>query len=157
MIKNKQNPTTSIKFEIADSVLNVFSKSRQLHPLDVESCGVLIGSYSVNNTKIWIDEVTTTMPDDVVSRCNFWMKDKGHQIYINKCFSRSSGVLGFIGMWHSHPEDNPTPSAEDYEGWKLCVSENGDRELFFIIIGNKCLNIYTDIKGKFQKVYTRNF
>jgi len=157
MKKNKQKSTISIECTIAESVLNIFLKNRQLRPLDDESCGVLIGSRSIDNTRLWIEEITTTQPDDVVSRSSFWMKDKQHQLYVDKCFSRSSGVLGYLGTWHTHPEEDPTPSKKDYIGWKLCISKNRDRELFFIIIGNKCLRMYTVVGRKFQEIHKHVF
>ncbi|MFX9397410.1 Mov34/MPN/PAD-1 family protein, partial [Acinetobacter baumannii] len=61
----------------------------------------------------------------------------------------SNGTSVYLGTWHSHPQNIPTPSNIDYADWKSCILRNPDRQLFFAIVGIQAIRIffYSSLQG----------
>ncbi|MEZ8193149.1 Mov34/MPN/PAD-1 family protein [Vibrio sp. 1F279] len=57
-------------------------------------------------------------------------------------------MLGYVGTWHTHPQDVPRPSSPDKTDWRTHEQDNSDRPLFFIVVGIKTTSVYTLEKGK---------
>lgn len=55
-----------------------------------------------------------------------------------------------MGVWHTHPQDVPSPSSIDWEDWKdsLKKEKSGCEYIFFIIVGIKEWRIWV---GDLQK------
>lgn len=147
--------SSAIELRVNKHVCDCWLKHRQMKHNDTEQFGVLIGSRTEDESKIWLDKCTTPQKKDTSKRTSFLMKDPFHQKTINKAFEESNGELGYIGTWHTHPQDEPIPSNIDLNDWDQCVLRNPDRQLLFVIIGNKQANIYIKINGKFE-IVTRN-
>jgi integrative and conjugative element protein (TIGR02256 family) len=67
---------------------------------------------------------------------------------VDKAYESSDQLLGYIGTWHTHPQDIPIPSGIDKIDWKSHEQENPDRPLFFIVVGLKKISIYTLVADK---------
>lgn len=80
------------------------------------------------------------------------MKDPFHQKTIDKAFKESNGELGYIGTWHTHPQDEPIPSIIDLNDWGQCALRNPDRQLVFVIVGKTQVNIYIRNNDKLEVV-----
>ncbi|HDY7718953.1 TPA: Mov34/MPN/PAD-1 family protein [Vibrio vulnificus] len=141
---------SSIELRVNKQVYECWLKHRQMKPKDTEQFGALIGSRGEGERSIWIDRCTTPQKKDVSQRAWFVMKDPVHQKTIDKAFENSSGELGYIGTWHTHPQNVPEPSSIDLNDWEQCTLRNPDRQLVFAIVGNTQVNLYIKINGDLE-------
>ncbi|MBP2546256.1 integrative and conjugative element protein (TIGR02256 family) [Acinetobacter guillouiae] len=58
---------------------------------------------------------------------------KHHQETVDTAFQNSDGTYQYLGEWHTHPEDAPTPSMTDYSSWNKNLSAK--EPLILIIVG----------------------
>lgn len=143
---------SNVELRVDKRVFQCWLKHRQLARRDTEQFGVLIGSRIEGESKIWIDKCTTPKRKDISQRTRFVMKDPFHQKTIDEAFAESNGELGYIGTWHTHPQDKPVPSSVDLKDWVHCTLRNPDRQLVFVIVGIKQVNIYFKISGNLEVV-----
>lgn len=132
-----------LELYISHEVIQTWMRYKQLDRKDLEACGVLIGNQSSSNpNQYWIEDLTEPMPKDCRSTHRFTLKDPGHQKKVDSAFSKSNGTSVYLGTWHSHPQNIPTPSHIDYADWKSCILRNPDRQLFFAIVGIQVIRIF---------------
>lgn len=120
---------------------------RQESSTSVESAGLLIGYYGQNG-EVLIDTFTTPKVSDLRTRTTFKLDARAHQTEIDEAYIASDQLLGYVGTWHTHPQDVPLPSIPDKTDWRTHEHDNPDRPLFFIVVGIKKTSIYTIDKGK---------
>jgi integrative and conjugative element protein (TIGR02256 family) len=64
-------------------------------------------------------------------------------------------TMAYLGLWHTHPEEDPTPSSVDRNDWKQAVSQDtfeGER-LFFPIIGTQRIRVWSLTRqGSFEEL-----
>jgi integrative and conjugative element protein (TIGR02256 family) len=132
---------------ITSNVIDMWRNHRQLSINNKESFGVLIGSQSGDVDEIWIERCTEPKTKDRATRSSFMLKDPVHQKEVDISFTESDGKLGYIGTWHTHPENSPSPSQTDLNDWRECLNRNNDRTLIFVIVGLSDFCIYR-FKGK---------
>jgi len=103
---------------------------------ETEAGGIFIGGYRGNH--IQITDCTEPMGRDVRKRYLFDRKDPGHRLAAMVAWTKSFGTETFVGEWHTHPEDFPTPSLLDQATWNKIM---GKRTLpaVFIIAGREGL------------------
>jgi integrative and conjugative element protein (TIGR02256 family) len=109
-----------------------------------EAGGVLLGRHLLESEDIVIDEVTTPQRKDKRSRFGFF-RSTGHHQLAQKKWGLSNETLAYLGLWHTHPEDNPSPSGVDQHDWEKAVETHafhGDR-LFFPIVGREHIRVWT--------------
>ncbi|KES09316.1 hypothetical protein SASC598O02_015930 [Snodgrassella alvi SCGC AB-598-O02] len=138
----KNNNTDVI---IADEVLDIWRKYQQVDIKDNEACGILIGGYNEKQNKIFIDLCTELQKADLRKRTFFTLKDPFHQKRVNDVFISSQQTQFYLGTWHSHPENYPSPSNVDLQDWKKCIKRNSHNKfMVFAIIGLKeiLINVY---------------
>ena len=127
-----------IEVIIADEVINIWRKYQQRDIKDNEACGVLIGGYNEKQNAIFIDLCTEPQKADIRERTCFTLKDPFHQKKINEVFISSQQTQFYLGTWHSHPENYPSPSNVDLEDWGKCIKRNSHKNFrVFSIIGIK--------------------
>lgn len=131
-------------------VLRRWKHSRQLAKRDTEKFGILIGRKDKEN--IYIDFVTKPYKQDESTRYSFKLKDNKHQKTVSRAFERTQGKLGYVGTWHTHPEDYPAPSNIDRKDWERCIKRNQDRDLFFFIVGRKDIYLFYKKHNQFIKI-----
>lgn len=118
---------------IMPSAVNTLLSYRQVNLLSNEAAGVLIGER--RKSHIVVHEISEPGSGDIrrrnfVDRCG-----PHHQATVNDAFTRSSGRLQYIGEWHTHPEDQPSPSAMDIETWQRHLVAH--EQMILLIIGRK--------------------
>ena len=122
-------------------------KNRQLGNSS-ESGGILLGSYRGNH----IEVIDATLPGkkDIRRKNEFIRIDKHHQIYAEKLWRKSEGKITYIGEWHTHPTNTPSPSPIDIAEWNkklpnrnmiLCIQGISDLALFVSNYNNKSKEI----------------
>lgn len=101
---------------------------------DREAGGILLGHY--RGPHIEIVKCTTPLPLDVRSTYQFKRSDPQHQQIATKEWASSGGTVNYVGEWHTHPEDYPSPSFSDKVGWWRRSLSRRPNSLAFIIVGN---------------------
>jgi integrative and conjugative element protein (TIGR02256 family) len=86
-----------------------------------------------------VDEVTVPGPHDRQGRFHFFRAERPAQVVVNKAWARSGGELNYLGEWHTHPEDDPTPSCHDRTDWRrlVTIQRYEQPSLFFVIAGRR--------------------
>ena len=109
-----------------------------------EAGGVLLGRHLSDSGNIVIDEVTIPQPSDRRTRFSFF-RSEAHERLARKRWLEEANTLAYLGLWHTHPEDSPTPSFVDRNDWHQAIANDtfyGER-LFFPIIGRKEIRVWT--------------
>lgn len=149
MDKNVVFVGSGMTISIDQSVWEIWQSGRQVHPNMPESFGVIIGSCeAVGACKI--ERATVPGKKDIQSRTHFVLQDPCHQKAVDQAFRQSSGYLGYLGTWHTHPVAIPAPSLVDIKDWLACCKRNPDRLLFFVIVGTKKTSVYTSHGTQFK-------
>ena len=135
---------------VCDEVAAVWHGHRQTAASAAESFGVLMGTTSSDRRDIWIEAVTTPMPDDRRSRFSFALCDPGHQRAVCQKFICAGGRAIYLGTWHTHPEPVPAPSDIDRNDWVACLRANLRRPLAFVLVGIEEVRVFVRTRGRFM-------
>lgn len=143
---------TELTFKDSDGNLVVIMSSaykklyfyRQIKPENHEAAGVLIGERRGGH--IIITHISEPGQDDISTRFSVNRKGRHHQLVVNQAFYESKGILNYVGEWHTHPEDDPTPSRLDLTSWKKNLTDPDPSIL--LIIGRR--NIWVGKKVESQ-------
>ena len=127
IISNKSG-TVFVRIDI--SVLAVLEEYKQTDPFKPEAGGILIGEY--RGPHLNIVKLTTPSKGDLQSRFRFFRRSKSHQSVALKNWRTSSSTQTFVGDWHTHAEDHPSPSSIDINDWRKKLS---NRMMILIIQG----------------------
>lgn len=111
---------------------------------DREAGGVMMGRHLLDLNDVVVDEVSTPQDTDRRSRFSFFRSRKHEQVARQRWLKEHS-TSAYLGLWHTHPERDPTPSGVDRNDWQKAVAGDtyeGDR-LFFPIVGTHCIRVWT--------------
>lgn len=64
-------------------------------------------------------------------------RSSAHNAFAVSAYEASGGREDYLGLWHTHPESDPSPSSQDLRDWRRALkrgSFNG-AGLFFLIVG----------------------
>lgn len=143
----------SLLVHLKAGVLDAFCKNVQTGSRKLEACGVLVGSTSVDFKEVWVESISESLPKDRRGRAFFFLRDKGHQKFVDRMFGQSGGTKRLLGSWHTHPEKSPSPSSADYRGWNKLIKRNPDfAPLIFVIVGTCEINLFIKRGRKFVKL-----
>ncbi|WP_337165322.1 Mov34/MPN/PAD-1 family protein [Vibrio fluvialis] len=120
---------------VMNNVVKSLFSHRQLHRFSKESAGVLIGER--RGSHIVICDLSEPGPGDVRSRFRVNRKGPHHQDKVDAEFVQSGGTRQYIGEWHSHPEDSPSPSSIDKYSWKRSIDSSSP--MLVLIVGRKTI------------------
>ena len=119
-----------------------------------EAGGVLLGRHLLDTEDVVVDEVTVPQSSDRRTRFSFF-RSKMHEAIALERWQAEASTLAYLGLWHTHPEDSPTPRSIDRSDWKQAVSRDtfeGNR-LFFPIVGTACIRVWTLTRnGSYQEL-----
>jgi integrative and conjugative element protein (TIGR02256 family) len=118
---------------LADEVITEIRRFTGPDEANLEAGGILLGCY--RGPHIEILECTTPMPLDKRTRYGFVRCDPGHQRRALAAWKVSDRTVNFVGEWHTHPEENPTPSRVDQNTWADQMGQRRNDPLIFIIAG----------------------
>ena len=142
-----EHPKGTILFP--PELLEIFRNHQQKSSDKPEAGGYLLGQ--LFEKQVVVSVATEPGPGDQFSRFFFWRNKKRGQKLLNYFWKKSSGKLGLVGEWHSHPEPYPTPSTLDIQEAKKSFNKNKFAIDFMIlmIIGNRALvNTWVGILDK---------
>lgn len=112
---------------------------RQVDNCSPEAGGILLGYENTNTGNFTVSNATKPQPSDIRSRIT---------IQLNRAHYESTKKLelpyGYIGTWHTHPSQVPTPSIVDLQDWEKCIQKNRNATsaLVFIIAGTEAFRIW---------------
>ena len=125
---------------LQDEVLEVFNKHAQAKIFMPESGGILLGY--VREPHLEVLEATEPTAWDKRLRSFFDRSAKGHHDLAQRRWTESGSLVRYLGEWHTHPEDYPTPSRVDKSGWMNLANKRKDgRPVLAIIVGRKGLHV----------------
>jgi integrative and conjugative element protein (TIGR02256 family) len=112
---------------------------RQLHARDPESGGLLLGRLISGTEDVVIDFVSRPSGADRATRFRFFRARRPAQQRVTDAWHESLGTRVYLGEWHTHPEDDPTPSCIDRRNWRRIVKRAQFEQpfLFFVIVGRR--------------------
>ncbi|MFW2135495.1 Mov34/MPN/PAD-1 family protein [Chryseobacterium sp. TY4] len=144
-----------LTISLSKEVIFIFKKYIQNDAKKPESGGVLTGKIYEN----LVDILNCSEPShlDKRSRYNYNRSHKSAQKYINEKFEESGGEEIYLGEWHTHPEDIPSPSCTDVKSFNKTLNKNklNSDIHFMIIIGITHLYIGIYFNKKFTCGITR--
>ena len=117
-----------------------------------ELCGVLMGTQVGDN----LYRISKISPPCIKShaRCGCERDAAMANRFIEEDYNQSEYTRFYIGEWHTHPEDNPTPSSIDYSS----IKDNYQSAslvvpfLIMIIVGTVSFHISIYNGDKFVKI-----
>lgn len=109
-----------------------------------ESGGILLGRLIAESNDVIVDHAIPPCSEDRASRFRFFRAARPANQSIHDYWERSCGACNYLGEWHTHPEDCPTPSCIDRRNWlRILKKSKLEQEfLFFIIIGRVNLRLW---------------
>jgi integrative and conjugative element protein (TIGR02256 family) len=115
-----------------NEVLAVFEKHIQREADNQEGGGLLLGE--VRGEHLSITQATIPTAHDKRMRYFFERMPLGHADIAQKLWNKSRGTTRYLGEWHTHPQDVPTPSSIDRSEWCRMANERKDRRPFLAVI-----------------------
>ena len=128
---------------IAESVLKVLDSYKQTSKQN-EAGGIILGRVYENNV-VCITELSEPNEFDKSSRYSFVRDKNMAQFIVDEAFKKSRGELIYLGEWHTHPEQNPTPSWVDKRMIKEQFKKNIINENFLILLIQGTERLYASI------------
>lgn len=140
-------------FQISEKALETILTFIQDEPHKLESGGVLLGRHILGTNDIVVDQVTIPLKGDRRCHSSFFRSHFLHQAQINQAWNESKGTRTYLGEWHTHSEQIPSPSIVDRIDWqrKLFV-DKFSKCLFFIILGTETVCVW---EGKYRSTCLR--
>lgn len=120
---------------IEDAVMRLIRTHRQDQPTTAESGGVLLGFRRGSHLQVLL--ATPPGQDDWRSRTSFYRAAAGHQAAAQEHWKAHGEAGDYLGEWHTHPEDVPTPSTIDLREWSIVMKRNPGKPMIFLIVGRK--------------------
>lgn len=116
----------------------------QRHCWSTEAGGILLGRMLTEKEHVVVDEVTVPGPHDRTSRFRFFRAERPAQTAVDAAWTRSGGEINYLGEWHTHPENDPTPSRHDRTDWqRLVMTQRYEQDaLFFVIVGRRTIRAW---------------
>lgn len=107
----------------------------RMHPLPVETGGMLLGYADESVGCIWLDRACPPTPDSMLSTHHFVHGVEGAKDVVEDTQRRTAAASGFVGIWHSHPDGQAAPSKTDELGMaSLVVPISGMPSALMLIV-----------------------
>jgi len=130
---------SSLLLNFDTTVLQLFRKHRQ-YAGATEAGGILLGS--VHEAGLLVTEATEPSVRDVRRPYFFERQPFRHRALAASRWRSSGGTIRYLGEWHTHPQDHPTPSMLDRTEWRLLARKRADgRPMLAVIVGRRSLHV----------------
>jgi len=130
---------SKLRIEISSDLYQKLS-SLQNKTCDKEKGGVLMGELRPSRNQITITHILESEMH-LSSSHNINLNVKYLQKKMNDIWEKNHGTITYLGDWHSHPENNPSPSIIDYCTFikNFYTSHFDHNILIYLILGNKSI------------------
>lgn len=135
--------TSKQRLIIVDRAVEQMRSFVQRRWWQAEAGGVLLGRHLIDSDDVVIDEVTTPQDSDRRRRFGFFRSGQ-HETLARVRWQQQSSTIAYLGLWHTHPQDDPEPSNVDRRDWQQAILKDtfeGER-LFFPIIGIEHIRVW---------------
>lgn len=125
----------------SEDVLKSFINYQQTDGDKPEAGGILLGQVKDNHFHIL--KISTPNKKDISSRYRFTRDERTAQSAIDLEFERSSHKTIYLGEWHTHPENHPSPSRQDILMIKQQFQNNilNEKLVFMVIVGLRSIYV----------------
>lgn len=121
-------------------VLAVFAKHIQRKVRDCEAGGIMVGT--VHEVGLLVKEASEPTGRDVRRQHFFGRMPFRHRALARTRWRSSGGTMRYLGEWHTHPQDHPTPSSLDRAEWLQLARKRADgRPMLAVIVGRCSLHV----------------
>lgn len=120
---------------IMQAVNKLLRSYRQLEVDSTEAAGVLIGER--RGRHIVICDMSEPGKGDIRNRFGVNRKGLHHQAKVDLAFELSNGTQQYLGEWHTHPENMPSPSSTDENSWSRNLPCH--KSMILLIVGREGL------------------
>lgn len=123
---------------ISRELLAELYKWRQLRFWDKEAGGVILGFVDAETNGLLAEKLTAPGIGDQRSRTSFFRGPR-HQKEAEQWNAMTKGRGTQIGLWHTHPEPNPTPSEPDKHDCKNVLEKGNFLScgILYVIVGTQ--------------------
>ena len=130
-----------ITIVFSEDVMREFMNYQQSEYNMPEAGGILLGQ--VKDNYFYILKVSTPSKKDTFSRYRFTRDKRTAQKVIDQEFALSSHKTIYLGEWHTHPENYPSPSAQDINMIKEQFQNNilNEKLVLMVIVGLKSIYV----------------
>lgn len=132
-------------------------RGRRVRGPRIETGGMLLGSIDEATRTVFVDSVAGPSPDSHLSAAYFDHGTEGTQEIVTAHRDATANRVGFVGMWHTHPQGVASPSPTDETGMADIVTMQGaSRRSLMLILGGASArwNSWLD-NGDLPDVYAR--
>ncbi len=145
-----------LHLKINDGIIKTILPYRQISKSATEAGGMLIGSEIIGTHALIVEDLTTPLSCDKRSRIEY-IRNKKHNKLLKKKWIQSKFTQMYLGEWHTHPQNNPSPSSHDIDNWQRLMRDavTETDNLIFIILGIEVLGIWIGNRKnrKIEKIY----
>jgi len=127
--------------DILTPVLDELTKWLQGDPDTPESGGYIVGYEHKDTGNVVLERISVPARLDRQTRTHFDMLDPAHKVFLLKEKMHKSY---YMGVWHTHPQTTPIPSATDWNDWRetLTTDKTAAEYIFFLIAGTDNTRIW---------------
>ena len=127
--------------DILTPVLDEIAKWLQVSPDTPEGGGYIVGYEHRDTGNVVLEKVSVPHRLDRRTRTHFDLLDPAHKFFLRKEKFRKSF---YMGVWHTHPQVTPTPSATDWDDWEktLEFDKTACDYIFFLISGTDSTRVW---------------
>ena len=141
------------KLILEDDIKSKILSIQSTHSFKREIGGILVGLYDAKLGCLRLTDMSFPNSGDQQSRFRFFRRSDGHQELMDYLWEDSEHTKAYLGEWHTHDQDIPTPSMIDRGTWKRISKRNNYfDECYFMIIGRKDYIIWTVSDEKITEV-----
>lgn len=118
--------------DILPDVQSMLYEHRQTGSDSREAGGLLVGYENIATSNFTASTGTPPQATDLRSRISLKLGLQHRRLLDEIVFP-----YGYIGTWHTHPSEIPSPSSVDLKDWRKCIKHNrtSTNALIFIIAG----------------------
>lgn len=123
----------------SQNVLEIFERHIQSDNA-TEAGGILLGH--VRGKHLEVLEASEPSRQDRRLRYFFERMIHGHKSLADRRWQETDGLVRYIGEWHTHPQEVPSPSHIDLDEWGILAKGRSDRRpLLAVVVGRKNLHV----------------
>lgn len=134
---------------LSPDVIRKFFSWSQKHFYSKEAGGLILGFVDSDTNGLLVEDLTVPGQGDQRSRASFFRSER-HQREAELWNIQTNGRGTQLGLWHTHPEANPTPSGTDLNDCER-VLRNGKFDcngLLYLIVGTETIGCWHAHTGR---------
>tara|TARA_R110001592_G_scaffold362332_2_gene675822 strand:+ start:74 stop:544 length:471 start_codon:yes stop_codon:yes gene_type:complete len=123
----------------SEDVLEIFERHVQSDE-GTEAGGILLGH--VRGKHLEVLEASEPTRQDRRLRYFFERMIHCHKSLADRRWQETKGLVRYIGEWHTHPQEVPSPSHIDLDEWETLAKSRVDRRpLLAVVVGRQNLHV----------------